>query len=56
MRFQHDSLVRAACEAFNHRDVDAVLVCLSPDVAWANGMEGGFVHGHDAVRDYWTGQ
>jgi len=21
---------------------------------WANGMEGGHVHGHDGVRNYWT--
>jgi len=26
------------------------------DVAWANGMEGGHVHGRDAVRSYWTRQ
>jgi len=23
---------------------------------WANGMEGGHVHGHEAVRSYWTRQ
>lgn len=22
----------------------------------ANGLEGGYVHGHEAVRDYWTRQ
>jgi hypothetical protein len=26
------------------------------DVEWPNGMEGGYVHGHDGVRDYWTRQ
>ena len=24
------------------------------DVIWANGMEGGHVHGRDQVRSYWT--
>ena len=24
------------------------------DVIWANGMEGGHVHGRDEVRSYWT--
>jgi len=43
-------------ERFNARDIDAVLVVLSEDVAWANGMDGGHVHGHDALRDYWTRQ
>jgi len=42
--------------AFNARDVDAVLACMRSDVIWPNGMEGGTVVGHDAVRAYWTRQ
>ena len=42
--------------AFNARDIDAVLAPLHPDVDWPNGMEGGRVHGHTGVRDYWTRQ
>jgi hypothetical protein len=42
--------------AFNARDVDAVLAELAPDVRWPNGWEGGFVTGHDGVRDYWRRQ
>ena len=41
---------------FNARDIDGVLAALTDDVAWANGMEGGHVHGRKAVRDYWTRQ
>lgn len=41
---------------FNARDIDGVLAALADDVAWANGMEGGHVHGGAAVRDYWTRQ
>ena len=26
------------------------------DVEWPNGMEGGTVHGHEGVREYWTRQ
>jgi hypothetical protein len=29
---------------------------MHPDVAWPNGFEGGTVHGHEAVRAYWTRQ
>ena len=29
---------------------------MRPDVKWANGVEGGFVYGRDAVREYWTNQ
>lgn len=43
-------------ERFNARDIEAVLVALHPDVMWANGMEGGHVHGREAVRSYWTRQ
>lgn len=43
-------------DCFNARDVDAVLAALADDVAWANGMDGGHVHGREAVRAYWTRQ
>jgi ketosteroid isomerase-like protein len=42
--------------AFNRRDTDRVLAFLRPDVDWPNGMEGGRVHGREAVRAYWTRQ
>jgi ketosteroid isomerase-like protein len=41
---------------FNARDIDGVLAALTDDVAWANGMDGGHVHGREAVREYWTRQ
>ena len=43
-------------DRFNARDIDGVLRDLTPDVAWANGMDGGYVHGHEGLRDYWTSQ
>ena len=43
-------------QCFNARDIEAVLAALHPDVTWANGLEGGYVHGRDAVRSYWTRQ
>jgi len=49
-------LVRRLYDRFNARDIDGVLLALAEDVAWANGMDGGHVHGRDAVRDYWTRQ
>jgi nuclear transport factor 2 (NTF2) superfamily protein len=50
------NLLGAVYAAFNARDVDRVLAAMHPDVDWPNGMEGGYVHGRDAVRDYWTRQ
>lgn len=36
--------------------MESVLAAMQPDVTWANGMEGGYVHGRDEVRRYWTRQ
>jgi hypothetical protein len=49
-------LLRDAYAAFNARNIDGALATMHPDVAWPNGMEGGYVHGHDAVRAYWSRQ
>ena len=49
-------LLRRLYDAFNARDVDAVLAALHPDVDWPNGFEGGREHGHAAVRAYWERQ
>ena len=38
-------------DRFNARDIDGVLTVLTDDVAWANGMDGGHVHGREAVRE-----
>ena len=49
-------LLENAYDAFNARDIDAALAATHVDVCWPNGMEGGSVHGHEAVREYWTRQ
>jgi hypothetical protein len=41
---------------FNARNIDGVLSRMHPQVEWANGMEGGHVHGKEEVRAYWTRQ
>jgi ketosteroid isomerase-like protein len=50
------SLLEHAYAAFNARDLDGALATMTPDVEWPNGMEGGTVHGHEGVREYWTRQ
>lgn len=49
-------VLKSIYDHFNARDIDAALAVLTDDVAWANGMEGGHVHGPQAVREYWTRQ
>jgi ketosteroid isomerase-like protein len=55
--FDHDIVtLRAAYAAFNARDADAVLVHMTADVQWPRAFKGGFVHGPEEIRDYWTEQ
>lgn len=49
-------LVQQLYDGFNARDIDTILSKVAEDVAWANGMDGGHVHGREAVRTYWTQQ
>ncbi|MBY3136917.1 nuclear transport factor 2 family protein [Rhizobium laguerreae] len=49
-------MIQRIYHSFNARDIDGVLTVLSDDIAWANGMDGGHVHGREAVRDYWMRQ
>ena len=51
-----EAMIFAAYEAFNRRDMAAAVSIMTPDVAWANGWEGGHVHGHVEVRGYWLRQ
>ena len=50
------TILEQAYRDFNNRRIDAVLARMHSDVEWANGMEGGHVHGTEEVRAYWTRQ
>jgi hypothetical protein len=50
------AMLEGLYERFNARDIDAVLAHLASDVDWPNGWEGGYVKGHEEVREYWTRQ
>ena len=52
----HRDLFRGLYEAFNRRDIDAVLALMSDEVDWPNAWKGGRLTGREAVRDYWTAQ
>ncbi len=43
-------------DAFNRREIETIISSMRSRVKWANGLEGGFVYGRDAVRQYWTNQ
>ena len=52
----NEELLKRLYDQFNARDIELVLVALHEDVVWAHGMEGGYVHGREDVRTYWTRQ
>jgi hypothetical protein len=52
----YEQIIRKAYAGFNERNIDEVLNNMHKDVAWPNGWEGGYVYGHDGIRNYWTRQ
>jgi SnoaL-like domain len=56
MSLNQQQFLQNLYDAFNKREIETIISFMQPDVKWANGMEGGFVYGRDAVRDYWTEQ
>ncbi len=49
-------LLTTAYHAFNTRDLNTALATMHSEVEWPNTMEGGYVHGHDGIRAYWSKQ
>lgn len=56
MSIQYEDLIKKAYTAFNSRDIDKVFSTFHPDVQWPNGWEGGYLYGHDQVKNYWIRQ
>ncbi|HYR91057.1 MAG TPA: nuclear transport factor 2 family protein [Terriglobia bacterium] len=50
-----EELLQSLYDAFNKREFEEIFAMMQPDVRWANGMDGGFVYGRDAVREYRNG-
>ncbi len=49
-------MLEAAYREFNARDIEALLVRMADNVECPNAWEGGYVRGHDEIRDYWSRQ
>ena len=56
MASQYENLIKKAYTAFNSRDIDTALLTMHPDVQWPKAFEGGYVTGHNEIREYWTRQ
>jgi hypothetical protein len=55
-RLSATKLLAELYDSFNARDLEAALAAMHTNVIWANGMQGGHVHGRSGVREYWTRQ
>ena len=56
MNSKYTDIINKAYTGFNSRDIDAVFSVMHQDINWPKAFEGGYVIGHEAVRDYWTRQ
>lgn len=56
MENQIHHLIERAYLAFNSRDIDTALSTFHPNVQWPKAFEGGYVDGHNEIREYWTRQ
>lgn len=56
MATQFEDVIQKAYTAFNERDIDKALSTMQPDVQWSKAWEGGYISGHDEIKQYWTRQ
>ena len=56
MEKQSQDLIKKAYAAFNAREIDTALSTMHPDVQWPKAFEGGYVRGHNEIREYWIRQ
>ncbi len=49
-------LIKKAYSAFNERNIDKALSTMQPKVQWSKAWEGGYISGHDEIKQYWTRQ
>ena len=52
----NENLIKRAYSAFNSRNIDEALSTFHSEVQWPKAFEGGYVKGHDEIREYWTRQ
>jgi len=51
-----EKTIKKAYAAFNERNIDNALATMQIDVQWSKAWEGGYIIGHNEIREYWTRQ
>ena len=53
---QSTDIIKKAYTAFNERNIDNALSTMQEDVQWSKAWEGGYIIGHNEIKEYWTRQ
>jgi len=53
---QFEDIIKKAYAAFNERNIDKALSTMQANVQWSKAWEGGYISGHDEIKQYWTRQ
>jgi hypothetical protein len=56
MANQFEDTIRKAYNSFNERNIDNALSTMQKEVQWSKAWEGGYISGHDEIKEYWTRQ
>jgi hypothetical protein len=56
MTNQLKELIKKAYAAFNERNIEKALSTMQPNVQWSKAWEGGYISGHEQIKQYWTRQ
>lgn len=56
MQNQSEDIIHKAYTAFNERNIDSALSTMLVNVKWSKAWEGGYITGHDEIKEYWTRQ
>lgn len=56
MTTQSEDLIKKAYAAFNARNIDMALSTMQANVQWSKAWEGGYICGHNEIKQYWTRQ
>lgn len=49
-------VIHKAYNAFNERNIENALASMQTDVQWSKAWEGGYISGHNEIKQYWTRQ
>lgn len=51
-----EDIIKKAYAAFNERNIGNALATMQNDVQWSKAWEGGYISGHDEIKQYWKRQ